>query len=541
MRKIMILLASVFSCAGALRAQNLDPTIEVSREYEGKLIEVHKPSIEMAVPDSLYRFDLGFDYSVFENPYKGSYEFIPYMTEMRPSSGVRSGKSFYLRAGAGYTLHPTLDLLWSPVQDKPFTLDVYAEHDSYVGEYRAIGQNPSWNGYDLLSKAGADLGYDWKKACLDFGASYYGIADKDYRRSRAYNAVDAYAVLKSKRPWPEYFMYELSFSYRFAVENNALYPDALKSNNVKADLTLGPNFRRVGKLLFDIGAEVDTYAGAEAGTISRFYLVPHYVFEKGRLKIDAGVRISALANADKGQLLYPDVKVNLAVIPDAMKLYLNVGGGDKINTYSSLLEKNHHLDMSYGSNGLGSVVGATVERVSAVVGLVGRITNFFSYDIRGGYVNYGNAPLEAVAAVAGDMLLPALSYTSYQKCFAAIDWDLNVQNFRFDGTMEYTRSWNMQSDLALAPSALTGNAAVSYDWNKRILAGVDCEFATSRTSVTGFTMLGYADLGVSAEYVMNKKISFWLRGGNLLNMEIQRNLLFAEKGINFTAGICLSF
>ena len=28
-----------------LAAQNLDPTVEVSRAYEGKLVEVHKPSM----------------------------------------------------------------------------------------------------------------------------------------------------------------------------------------------------------------------------------------------------------------------------------------------------------------------------------------------------------------------------------------------------------------------------------------------------------------------------------------------------------------
>ena len=82
--------------------------------------------------------------------------------------------------------------------------------------------------------------------------------------------------------------------------------------------------------------------------------------------------------------------------------------------------------------------------------------------------------------------------------------------------------------------------AFAYDWNSRINAGVDCNFATARSSAAGFRVPGYADLGVYGEYALNRKISFWLRGGNLLNMEIQRNLLFAEKGINFTAGICLN-
>ena len=65
-------------------AQNLDPTVEVNRSYEGKLMEVHKPMLEMAVPDSVLRFDLDFDYEVFDNPYKGAYEFKPYTMELQP-------------------------------------------------------------------------------------------------------------------------------------------------------------------------------------------------------------------------------------------------------------------------------------------------------------------------------------------------------------------------------------------------------------------------------------------------------------------------
>ena len=46
MKKITIILAGLCLAAG-LQAQNLDPTVEVSRAYEGKLIEVRKPVIEM--------------------------------------------------------------------------------------------------------------------------------------------------------------------------------------------------------------------------------------------------------------------------------------------------------------------------------------------------------------------------------------------------------------------------------------------------------------------------------------------------------------
>jgi hypothetical protein len=51
---------------------------------------------------------------------------------------------------------------------------------------------------------------------------------------------------------------------------------------------------------------------------------------------------------------------------------------------------------------------------------------------------------------------------------------------------------------------------------------------------------GYADLGVYFEYAASHILSVWARGGNLLNMTIQRNPIYAEKGINFTVGVCLN-
>ena len=51
---------------------------------------------------------------------------------------------------------------------------------------------------------------------------------------------------------------------------------------------------------------------------------------------------------------------------------------------------------------------------------------------------------------------------------------------------------------------------------------------------------GYADLGVYFEYAPSQILSVWARGGNLLNMTIQRNPIYAEKGINFTVGVCLN-
>ena len=543
MKKMIILASLVISTS--LAAQDLDPTVEVSREYEGKLIEVHKPALEMSVPDTLHRFDLDFDYSVFDNPYKGSYEFSPYAMEMMPSSSGGAPKTFYLRAGAGYTLHPTLDVLWAPLKKKAFSMDLYATHRSYVGGYRAIGKRSAWKGYDLLTKVGADFGYDWKKAVMDFGASYYGIADKDFRGQRTFNALDAYASVKSKSLWTRNFSYDVGFTYRFAEDMAGRVSDMpLSEHDFGIDVSFGPNFRK-HKVLFDLGVDLVSYEGPLASTVGRFYLIPHYLYERGLLELDLGVRVSAAVSSGTsfrtgGQYVYPDLRMNLNLIPDALRLYVHIGGGEKLNTYSSLVDSNHHVDLSYGLGGYASLMDVTVERVSAVAGVAGRITNFFSYNLRGGYINYRNALLDAAVKAEDGLFMPGTGYSSYEKAFVSLDCGLNVRDFCLEAVLGYVHAWGISKSVLLGPSSFEGNVSLTYDWRKRINAGIDCDFASARMSAGGFRMPGYADLGISAEYVSSRRLSFWIRGGNLLNMEIQRNLMYAEKGINFTAGICLS-
>ena len=78
---------------------------------------------------------------------------------------------------------------------------------------------------------------------------------------------------------------------------------------------------------------------------------------------------------------------------------------------------------------------------------------------------------------------------------------------------------------------------------------MDCDFSTGRRlgsvlfpdgAIMPEKVPGYADLGLNFEYLTTRSFSVWFRGGNLLDMAIQRNLLYAEKGIYFAAGICLN-
>lgn len=586
-----ISVAAFALCLGfySASAQNLDPTVVVNKAYEGKLFQVHKPSIDMAVPDSLTRFELDFDYLVSDRPYKGSDGFTPYVLDMKPVPMVEVPKKLYLNLGAGYTAHPTLDLVWSPVNGSAFKMNVYAMHRSYVGKYRSFYPealpegtvtvrpwsgsetgHDAWKGYDFMSKAGVDGRFITSALTAGFDVSYNGLAVKDLFKSRMYDALDVKLGLQSNLGHGAAFKYDLQVAYRYAddrLDYVAGDSERLGEHLVDVDAELGYDIGEVHQVMCDVDVDVAAYNHSVLSSVTgHASLTPRYLIRKGRWTVDAGVKIAKVVRSNpsdpvfaaKDQIVYPEVKAWFAAAPEALSLYAYIGGGNKLNTYASLLADNHHLDASSGVYAHG-LMDVTVERVSASFGIEGRIGSGFSYDLRTGYVNYANALLDAIAVVpsgnaveriVSDKYVPGVGYASYQKYYAALQWLLDTDHVRFDGGLVYTHAWNMKGAEGLfAPAALTGNLSAGYNWKKRISAGLDCDFATPRKGTLVYfsgasqcqaKIPGYVDLGVSFEYSCNRVLSVWARGGNLLNMTIQRNPLYAEKGVSATVGICLN-
>ena len=555
---------------GVAAAQNLDPTVVVDRAYEGKLVEFHKPALEMSVPDSVMRFDLDFDYSVFENPYKGSYEFNPYLLSMKPSVTSDAEGKFYLRAGAGYSLRPELDMVWSPkMKNNGLSLDVYARHRSYFGEYQKMTAEMSSlpymvddvaqasNGGFMSSKAGLSIGYDWKKTSVDFSAGYYGL--HRFLSGNAmlnYNAVDADFSVGTRAGYGDGLVYDIDASFRHASDNG------VNENNLEADIVFATPVKKGGRFALDLGFGLDGYSGAVSGNASVVSITPRYVYRKGILDADLGLKISKVVvdttsrlfihNA-KEQIVYPDVTVRLALVRDALSFFIKAGGGNTIYSNADLLERNMFLDIrnrrldQVGVN-FGSDMGVGVERISAKAGFDGRFGSRFSWNLHAGYVDYASAIHDAAYPLAG---LFGMDYVPYKTWNGTFEWLWKSDRFMADGTVTYRNVWGgvFGSDRYLPavviggvfrPAAVTGDVSFEYNYNKRIFAGINCAFSTSRECEDGlFVIPGYADLGVSAEYVTSGSLSFWLRGGNLLGMSIQRNPLFAVKGPYFTLGICL--
>lgn len=588
MRKIYLVSAAMLMTAAVSFGQNFNPTVEVTNTYQGNASEVHKPLLGMNVPDSLLRFDLDFDYEVFEKPYQGAYSFKPYMLNMRPAKDAWRGRQLYLKAGAGYTLHPQFEFVFSPEQSGPFQMSVYASHKSYFGNYHEIKpelqdglyrmkkSGGKFGGYDALTSAGFDGRYNWDRTILSFGIGYYGLAAKDSVMSRSYNAFDFNARVRSNNDSESYFLYDIGLRGR--VANDGLdyksfsFPDGVtvdkqNENWVLLDGLVGPVVNNSRSILVGFEAESASYSRFYDGNIGRVALIPSYRFKSGRWNLNLGVKLEFMFRNDadtlsfgkmgggKGQIVYPDAHISFAAGGN-VALYADATGGSRLNTYSSQISENHHLNPSFlvapVYELITPLVDNTVEKVNARIGVRGSAASSFQFDVNGGVGLYGNALMESGLFTAGGDLVPALAYSDYNLIYANALVGLRTGRVKIDADFRYRGVSFPDNDalnLGFTLPKYSGGVRASYDISSRLYAGINVEAASWRdgkcASVASEDILdvrvpGYVDLGVNCGYKFNRKWTLWLESGNLLCQTIQRTPFYAEKGPWVTAGISLN-
>lgn len=588
MRKIYLVSAAMLMTAAVSFGQNFNPTVEVTNTYQGNASEVHKPLLGMNVPDSLLRFDLDFDYEVFEKPYQGAYSFKPYMLNMRPAKDAWRGRQLYLKAGASYTLHPQFEFVYSPEQSGPFQMSVYASHKSYFGNYHEIKpelqdglyrmkkSGGKFGGYDALTSAGFDGRYNWDRTILSFGIGYYGLAAKDSVMSRSYNAFDFNARVRSNNDSESYFLYDIGLRGR--VANDGLdyksfsFPDGVtvdkqNENWVLLDGLVGPVVNNSRSILVGFEAESASYSRFYDGNIGRVALIPSYRFKSGRWNLNLGVKLEFMFRNDadtlsfgkmgggKGQIVYPDAHISFAAGGN-VALYADATGGSRLNTYSSQISENHHLNPSFlvapVYELITPLVDNTVEKVNARIGVRGSAASSFQFDVNGGVGLYGNALMESGLFTAGGDLVPALAYSDYNLIYANALVGLRTGRVKIDADFRYRGVSFPDNDalnLGFTLPKYSGGVRASYDISSRLYAGVAVEASSWREGkcvsavseeLAKVRVPGYVDLGVNCGYKFNRKLEFWLESGNLLCQAIQRNPFYAEKGPWVTAGVSLN-
>lgn len=555
-RHIFAALAAAVLLASPISGQNLNPTVDVTRDYEVKMMEIRKPLQTMHIPDSVLKFNIDVDYSVFDNPYRGSYDFSPYLINVRPDARKADDGRFYLRFGAGYPLHPEGDIVFSPRMKGPFRLGIYGHHRSYIGKYHDIVYDAGkyaksgewWNGRDMATKAGVDGLYAWTGGLFSFDASFNNMMMKDNSADRAFNAGELKLRARSENPGTGRFIYDVGVSGRYGATSGG---SDMSEAGFLLDGSVGRKLSAHNGFSAAVHADASKYGGVIDDMGGVVAVTPKYYLSAGIFSLDAGVKLSypfysagdyPAADRVSGQYIYPDIRISLTAPGGKFSFYVKATGGDKFNSYSDVLRSNHHLYPLYGG-----FLGHDIERINAAAGIRAGDASRFQLDISGGWSSVKNGLFEGLYTHifdnGGRVTIPIYGYSGYSTVFADMFYAVKSRKVDFNGHLSFRHTTldANASPVLFKPAMLSGDMLLSYDTGNRVKTGLSCEFASERKALDDSAVPGYADLAVFAEAAVNGHFSVWIKGSNLLGMTIQRVPGFAEKGIWGTAGICLKF
>lgn len=532
MRKISAIVAALVFCLAAF-AQNGNHTVEVTNDYISQLSGLQKKNLEMAVPDSLLQFDYKFDYSVFDTPYKGAYEFSPYHIHVQPQASKYDAGKFYLRAGAGYSIRPVLEFVAAAVTKPEFALTIYNEGSGFYGRNAAHemvslpGEAP-FTGYDGSDRFG--LGARWirprTETKLDLGYDIIAAGDEfKLLNSMTHSGSASLSVAPIGSAG---FDYRIGASARYTAGSEY---DGLKSGEMLASFggLLGFGIGSTSRLVVDFNLATDMFQcdGDLGGNFALFSATPSYNFNKGPFAIKAGARLDY--STTENFTVAPDVRISAKLLDDKLSFYVGADGGQSLGDHFAMKSAFHRAATEY------SLPGINKELIHGYVGLDGHAGHVFEWGLRAGYHNWTSKACEA---------LYGFNYAHVSLMYVDGRFAVKTERVDFDGDFRIAKSEMLDlADIFSTPRA-SGNVRFMYNRNKRLYAGVWAQGQTARKGLwmeQETSLPGWVNLGVSAEYKVGTKWGVWVEGGNLLCQEIWRNPVYAEKDPYATLGICLKF
>ena len=542
MKKLCLALLLPFAFAEAF-AQNLDQKVEVTNAYvssEGALLKAELP---LSVPDSVTRFDWRFDYSSFETPYKGAYEFKPYLVKLKPLPSAAGGKRLYLSADAGWTLKPSLHALWTPVDSARYSVNVYNDFDGYYGKWLNLGQDllPSGTtrtGYAFSESVGASATVRFKKMDFNAKAGYDGIFAET---EQGFHSAGTVLSLEGHEDQP--FPWKANLDYRYGHEalGGGKY---LHINAIKAGGTFTAQFKRKYFLYVDMLADMEFYTGSLAGgRRMHFDITPYSMLYFGnwdfRLGLRMGYAVSGMSNSGKFRV-FPSCEAAFNLPSASLRLFAGADGGHEAPRYIDFKHWDPHYNASWG------LPECTAKTIDAYGGVQGGIGKHFHYSLRGGYARYVHRPFaSAMDWYVG--AVPGIVYTTAGEGYLSLKLNWDSEWLDVDGCLDYRQMAEIVSKEALAPPMLGGSLRAIYNYRKRVYAGIWFEGESSRsTTLTGFyepvdvKVPGWADLGLMLEYRLTPAWGLRFQAGNLLGSNLRKySPYFVENGRSFTLGLTL--
>ncbi|MFF9963750.1 hypothetical protein [Pedobacter suwonensis] len=284
-------------------------------------------------------------------------------------------------------------------------------------------------------------------------------------------------------------------------------------------------------------------------------LNPYIRLQVKGAKITAGVNFVQEFGAYSSTKVFPAVTADFTLIPDYLQVFGEVKGDVNRNSLKNFTDENPWLNSNI-------LVKNTVEKLSFSAGVKGTGGPGFGYKARIYVKQFDDMPLFVnnftdfnkfdVIYDFGKTKLTGLEGEISVQVSDALKWTgkLNLNDWK---PASETYSWFKPGLKVSSNFMYTFNKKLSFnagvviqdDVKAKVYTGAPVPASQYVIPNPGIelieTVKGYVDLGLGADYRINKKFSVFAKANNILNNNYSRYLYYQANGFNIFGGLTYSF
>lgn len=286
-----------------------------------------------------------------------------------------------------------------------------------------------------------------------------------------------------------------------------------------------------------------------------FRLNPYIRLQVKGAKITAGINFVQEFGAYSSSRIFPAVTADFTLIPDYLQVFGEVKGDVNRNSLKGFTDENPWLNSNI-------VVRNTVEKLSFSAGIKGTGGPGFGYKARIYVKQFDDMPLFInnytdfnkfdVIYDFGKTKLTGLEGEISVQVSDALKWTgkLNIDDWK---PASETYSWFKPGLKVSSNFVYTYNKKLSFNAGVVIQDDIKAKVNISNPVNPAQyvipnplieeiqTVKGYVDLGLGADYRINKKFSVFAKANNILNTNYSKYLYYQVNGFNIFGGLTYSF
>lgn len=525
-----------------LTAQSLDPVVEVSSQYKVDMGEIHKPAINVNVEDSLQRFDINFDYSIYDRPYQNLYVFAPYSyTQIKHPQEIKNNILF---AELGYQsiLSPSGHIVIQGVTKKNFAACAYANFDGYFRGDTDMAPFYLWNVLEgrYHTDFGTNMKYAWRSGEVQFDANYR-ILDGQYSLVDNHSdKVTLTALVNSANKDLNSIDYNFLASFHNLRAENSM--SDMTESLFSIDGAVGTTFD-IHRVYVDIDVDMAAYRKSRAHEAWILEFAPIYEYNRGRLfgKFGAkfGSRFASKVEDNesgidhKGNMtnIFPMIDAKYTLIKNHLWVHALATGSNYMNSMESMVAQCPVVDLNSRM-----LFGHTP--IDAQLSVETSLGGVFSINATGGYsLNRDMMIIGTDMLSSANAVIPIATYWDLERLHAGAEAVLKIDHFSIGGDVTFNKyiDWFEEIEQDVLPKVVA-HAYADFDLRERVFLSVKCDYQ----SASRF-MPEMVNLGTKIDVVVNRHFSVFFKGDNLLNQKLFLAPLYCGRERNFGGGITVDF